>query len=127
MDADRLEVGKTEGPQREATEGPAKGRPLGEGMSGLRIMQRPLWKEGPPPRQPVLSFVQLCAALWGWQEVVKGKGQGSARRREEACPAQPSIGNRLGVGAARPRWWCGAESNTPGPDAGDASAPETRG
>lgn len=86
-------------------------------------------KKDPLPATPVPSFVQLCAALRGWQEVVKVKGQGSARRREEASPAQPSIGNRLGVGAARPpRWWCGAESNTPGPDdAGGTSAPETRG
>ena len=99
MGADRLEVGKTEGPQREVTEGPAKGRPLGEGISVLRIMQRPLWKEGPPPRHP---RPELCAALCSPTGVAggcQGEGAGfcSVSGRSLPCTA-----------VHREQAWCGS-------------------
>lgn len=56
-------------------------------------------KKDPLPATPVPSFVQLCAVLRGWQEVVKGEGAGfcSVSGRSLPCTA-----------IHREQAWCGS-------------------
>lgn len=95
------------------------GRPLGWGKLVSKLCKDHCGKKDSHP----LCFVRSYGAVRGCQEE---RGGGSALCQEEASTARPAVGNRLGQGAASPPWWCGAESNTRGQDAGGIPASEGR-